>query len=249
MARRGRPSVINDLLEHYTTKHGYNRYSTRASDITDEQLEKMIDVANNRLYQLERTTYSEDSQGYQTIKRYATSNDLTDNKYYKYNEDKDTIRIKKLKDLEFDTKEDKRAFINKVRDILNYQTGTIAGVKAAIEKGFYGTYLPEMQFKDKTKKLKIKKDEQYWSEFEKYRKLWKIYRATNKDKHEKAKSDAVYNAMLNRDFYGMTRSQQEHAMKIFNNYEVKEAESQLQKYKDQIKKDKEKETLKRKGNI
>lgn len=236
MPRRGRPGAIDELIAQSKTPSGYKHYNVPASKITDEQLQKMINTANNRLWHLEHAGFDDESQGYNTLRRYASDKDLSDSRYYKYNELADTVRIRK--DLEFATTMERSDFVNKVRDILNYSTGTVGGTKKAIEKAFEA-YEPLMKAK------KLVDPKLYRQKFDEYRELWKIYRQTNKDSHEKAKSEAVFNAMLNEDFNGMTQSQAQHAMKIYNNYNVNEADKRLKQYQKYL----DKERKKKKGAI
>lgn len=184
-----------------TEKGTYERYKVTPSQITDKDISYMVNVINKRLYNIEKLGYSEESQEYQVIKKYATGekNKGKDKIFYNVSNDDTTIRVKtSARGL---TGRDRERYINILRGIMNAKTSTVKGTKGTIDQR-YNTFLANRNLTS----AQLPK--------EKYYEMWRIYRKQiAKDKRDKFDSSKMVSLIELGDFYNLTTEQMNDALK------------------------------------
>ena len=188
------------LLKGTKTKGNYIAYDIPASQVYDDEIKRMAQVANARLRALEKSGQSEYSREYQLVEHYADGDPNGKGKIYNVNKEKGTRRFKTTtKNM---TPEERSYYVNTLRNFLNAKTSTIRGTKEAAQKAF-------QTYKKNHEGVVISLDQ--------YQMLWKVFREqvmADKASHE------GYNAFMflleNNKLYDLTEDQAAEAMRYIN---------------------------------
>lgn len=190
-----------DILEKVDSKKGYSVFKIKPSEITQKDINYMVNVINKRLYNIEKKGYTESSREYRIIEEYATAG----SPFYNVDLKKGTIRVKtSLKSFKGREKE---KFINTLRNIMLAKTSTVAGTKESL-KGAYNTFIKKYGF---DKKVLTR---------EKYGAIWQLYKdKIRADKKDKFGSDKVISMIEYGSFAELTPDEMENALDYMANYE------------------------------
>lgn len=177
------------------------------------KLNKMASTVNRRLAALEKAGLELDSVEYQMISYYAIDKN---SKNYDVNLEKGTIRA--TKDLSrFETRKELSDYQSILKNILDAQTSTVRGTKAAINKS-----VKKINEKLALRKDSFKKDIREM-DYDRYKQIWRIYRNTVKDRNkQKTESDTIFNIMAREEgFYDLTDAELKTAFKYANNSKIR----------------------------
>lgn len=189
-----------ELLERHLTDTGHHRYDITPSEITNKDIAYMANVINKRLYNLEKSGLTEQSNEYQIIEKYAMKGAIS----FNVNMEKGTIRVKTSdKGLKGREREE---FVNVLRNIMRAKTSTVKGTKEAQKKRYEGF----LESEGKTKKELPRK---------KYDDIWKAFRKANKDREEKYHYSLALALMDDEGFRSLTSDQMDVALEYMSNYE------------------------------
>lgn len=189
-----------DILEKVESKAG-SVFKVKPSEITQKDINYMVNVINKRLYNLEKKGFTESSREYRTIEEYATAG----SPFYNVDLKKGTIRVKSS--LKSFKGRDKEKFINTLRNIMLAKTSTVAGTKKT-QKASYETFIKKYNF-DKSSLTE-----------KKYKDIWNIYKdKISQDKKDKFGSDKVISMIEYGSFAELTPDEMENALDYMANYE------------------------------
>ena len=187
--------------------------------ITDKRREKLKRLAkrvNDSLYRLEKAGLQLDSKEYQIIQHYAVSKN---DKMYNVNTEKGTIRV--TTDLSrFSNQDELSRYQEVLNNILDAQTRTVSGTRKAVKKA-----ISSIEEKIKIRPGSINPKD---LDYDKYKKIWKIYRNNVDTTKQKVDSDQVFNLITREQgFYDLTEDQISEAFKYFNTYNAETAEDKI----------------------
>lgn len=168
------------------------------TDRLKQELKQKVKKVNDSLYRLEKAGIQDESREYQLIEHYA----LDKNSPY-YNVNLDTGAIRATTDLSrFKTPEELYKYMEVLNNILNSQTRTVSGTRAAMNKAY------------QTFKKSILHQERPELSYDQYTNIFKIYRTkVNPDRKDKAGSDTVMELIRNTNLYDMDDDDIETALK------------------------------------
>lgn len=183
-----------DILERTKTDKGYSVYKIKPGDITQKDINYMVNVINKRLYNIEKKGLTEASNEYRSIEQYATEG----SPFYNYNPKTGTIRVRSS--LKSFKGREREKYINTLRNIMRAKTSTATGTKRALEGG-YKTFLERYGF---TKKQLPK---------EKYAAIWQIWKDKIRvDRRDKFGSDKVISMLEYGQFGELSIDEMQDAM-------------------------------------
>lgn len=161
--RKGRTSkhVSDELLKGSEGFGNYFKYDTKASKVTDEQIKRMAKLANNRLYKLEKSGQFEYSREYQLVEHYAVGDPNGKGSIYNMSDDHKRIRFtSSSKNMD---SEERKYYVDTLRNFLRAETSTVTGTRRAIKKAY-----TSFSTGATGKNLDISEEQ--------YNRLWKTYR-------------------------------------------------------------------------
>lgn len=186
----------------------YYIYDIAASKVTDEEIKRMAKLANDRLYKLEKSGQSEYSREYQIVEHYAVGEPNGKGSIYNVSDDLERIRFtSSAKGMNSD---ERRYYVNTLRNFIRAETSTVTGTKAAINKA-YKTFMsgptaykiPDMKEAD-------------------YKRLWKTYRdSVLPDKMTHEGYNAFIELIANTNLYQLDDDQMMEAVKYVMTSEAK----------------------------
>lgn len=196
MARK--PYIRKTLLKYSISKKGNKIYRIPASKIREAELKRLVKRANDRLYKLEKSGLTNKSQEYRLVEHYAVGEPSGKGSIYNVNQEKGRIRFKTS--TRGMSAEEKRYYIQTIRNFLNAQTSTITGTRKSFNKA-YQTFMQNEAFS----KTNITPEQ--------YEMIWEVYRdAVEKDKLSNEGYNAFMELIKKTDLYQLQRWQVEAAM-------------------------------------
>lgn len=140
----------------------YFKYDIKAHEVSDEDIKRMTKLANDRLYKLEKSGMSEYSREYQIVEHYAVGEPNGKGSIYNVSDDMERIRFtSSTKGMNSD---ERRYFVNTLRNFLRAETSTITGTRNALNQA-YNTFMKNSITKN-IPDLTV----------DQYKRLWKTYR-------------------------------------------------------------------------
>lgn len=148
---------------------------------TDLDVQHAINLANNRLRNLEKLNLIDDSNEYRLVKKYAVEQPNSKGKIYNFDEEnEDKIRFLNYSEYSKLSQEDRKYFRQVLRNFLASKTSTKSGINKKYEKAYetfmgnYGDQFPSMELED-------------------YKSFFKVYRDMVKSEKD---SQRAYNALV-----------------------------------------------------
>lgn len=206
-----------ELLEFTAGAHGYHKYKITASQITQKDINYMVNVINKRLYNIEKAGATELSKEYQKIEKYAIDKQQP---FYNVNLKSGAIRLKtSTKGM---SAREREKYVDVLRRIMNAKTSTLKGTMESLDRR-YKTFLENR---------KLTQDD---LSYDKYVDMWKLYRdKVSSDKKEKFTSSQLITMIEVGDYYELTPEEMEDALDYMSDYEY-----DLDSYGDWLKKHKQ----------
>lgn len=148
---------------------------------TNLDVQHAINLANNRLRNLEKLNLTDDSNEYRLVKKYAIEQPNSKGKIYNFDEEnEDKVRFLNYSEYSKLSQEDRKYFRQVLRNFLASKTSTKSGINKKYEKAYetfmgnYGDQFPTMELED-------------------YKGFFKIYRDMVKTEKD---SQRAYNALV-----------------------------------------------------
>lgn len=140
----------------------YFKYDIKAHEVSDEDIKRMAKLANDRLYKLEKSGMSEYSREYQIVEHYAVGEPNGKGSIYNVSDDLERIRFtSSTKGMNSD---ERRYYVDTLRNFLRAETSTITGTRNALNQA-YNTFMKNSITKN-IPDLTV----------DQYKRLWKTYR-------------------------------------------------------------------------
>ena len=140
----------------------YFKYDIKAHEVSDEDIKRMAKLANDRLYKLEKSGMSEYSREYQIVEHYAVGEPNGKGSIYNVSDDMERIRFtSSTKGMNSD---ERRYYVDTLRNFLRAETSTITGTRNALNQA-YNTFMKNSITKN-IPDLTV----------DQYKRLWKTYR-------------------------------------------------------------------------
>ena len=189
-----------EILEKVESAKGYKVFKVKPSEITQKDINYMVNVINKRLYNIEKKGYTEQSREYRSIEQYANEG----SPFYTKRKD-GTIRVKSS--LKSFTGREREKYINTLRNIMLSKTSTVAGTKK-VSKTAYDTFIQKYGFDKNIMTL------------DKYGKIWQLYKEkVRADARDKFGSDQVISMVEYGGFAELTPDEMESVFDYMSNTE------------------------------
>ena len=191
-----------ELLEYEAGAHGYKKYNITASEITQTDINYMVNVINKRLYNIEKKGLTDLSNEYQKIEKYAVEKQAP---FYNVNLKTGAIRFKtSTKGM---SARERAEFVNVLRGVMEAKTSTAKGTKEVLNTR-YKSFLSN-------RKMSISQ-----MSFDKYIKMWRLYRdKVSSDKKDKFSSSQVITMIEFGHFAELTLEEMEEALDYMAQYD------------------------------
>lgn len=206
-----------ELLEYESGAHGYKKYNITASEVTQTDINYMVNVINKRLYNIEKKGLTDLSNEYQKIEKYAVEKEAP---FYNVNLKTGAIRFKtSTKGM---TARERAEFVNVLRGVMEAKTSTAKGTRESINKR-YKSFLTNRNMSPSE------------MSYQKYVDMWRLYRdKVSSDKKEKFVSSQVVTMIEFGHFADLTLEEMDEALDYMSQYEY-----DLDAYDDWINKNKQ----------
>lgn len=206
-----------ELLEYEAGAHGYKKYNITASEITQTDINYMVNVINKRLYNIEKKGLTDLSNEYQKIEKYAVEKQAP---FYNVNLKTGAIRFKtSTKGM---SARERAEFVNVLRGVMEAKTSTAKGTHESINKR-YKSFLSNRNMSPSE------------MSYQKYVDMWRLYRdKVSSDKKEKFVSSQVVTMIDFGHFAELTLEEMDEALDYMSQYEY-----DLDAYDDWINKNKQ----------
>lgn len=206
-----------ELLKYEAGAHGYKKYNITASEITQTDINYMVNVINKRLYNIEKKGLTDLSNEYQKIEKYAVEKQAP---FYNVNLKTGAIRFKtSTKGM---SARERAAFVNVLRGVMEAKTSTAKGTRESINKR-YKSFLSNHNMSPSE------------MSYQKYVDMWRLYRdKVLSDKKEKFVSSQVVTMIEFGHFADLTLEEMGEALNYMSQYEY-----DLDAYDDWINKNKQ----------
>lgn len=206
-----------ELLKYEAGAHGYKKYNITASEVTQTDINYMVNVINKRLYNIEKKGLTDLSNEYQKIEKYAVEKQTP---FYNVNLKTGAIRFKtSTKGM---SARERAEFVNVLRGVMEAKTSTAKGTRESINKR-YKSFLSNRNMSPSE------------MSYQKYVDMWRLYRdKVSSDKKEKFVSSQVVTMVEFGDFAKLTLEEMEEALDYMSQYEY-----DLDAYDDWINKNKQ----------
>ena len=189
-----------DILEKVESAKGYKVFKVKPSEITQKDINYMVNVINKRLYNIEKKGYTEQSREYRSIEQYANEG----SPFYTKRKD-GTIRVRSS--LKSFKGREREKYINVLRNIMLSKTSTVSGTKKA-SKTAYDTFIEKYGFDKNVMTLN------------KYGKIWQLYKEkVRADARDKFGSDKVISMVEYGGFAELTPDEMESVFDYMANTE------------------------------
>lgn len=140
----------------------YFKYDIKAHEVSDGDIKRMAKLANDRLYKLEKSGMSEYSREYQIVEHYAVGEPNGKGSIYNVSDDFERIRF--TSSTKGMNSNERKYYIDTLRNFLRAETSTITGTRNALNQA-YNTFMKNSI----TKNIPDMTVDQY-------KRLWKTYR-------------------------------------------------------------------------
>lgn len=206
-----------ELLKYEAGAHGYKKYNITASEVTQTDINYMVNVINKRLYNIEKKGLTDLSNEYQKIEKYAVEKQAP---FYNVNLKTGAIRFKtSTKGM---SARERAEFVNVLRGVMEAKTSTAKGTRESINKR-YKSFLSNRNMLPSE------------MSYQKYVDMWRLYRdKVSSDKKEKFVSSQVVTMIDFGHFAELTLEEMDEAFDYMSQYEY-----DLDAYDDWINKNKQ----------
>lgn len=191
-----------ELLEYEAGAHGYKKYNITASEITQTDINYMVNVVNKRLYNIEKKGLTDLSNEYQKIEKYAVEKQAP---FYNVNLKTGAIRFKtSTKGM---SARERAEFVNVLRGVMEAKTSTAKGTRASINAR-YKSFISNRNMSPSE------------MSYQKYVDMWRLYRdKVSSDKKEKFVSSRVVTMIDFGHFAELTIEEMGEALDYMSQYE------------------------------
>lgn len=190
------------LLDYESGAHGYKKYDITASEVTQTDINYMVNVVNKRLYNLEKKGLTDLSNEYQKIEKYAIEKNSP---FYNVNLKTGAIRFKtSTKGM---TARERAEFVSVLRGVMEAKTSTAKGTKEVLNTR-YKTFLSNRNMTPSE------------MSYQKYLDMWRLYRdKVSSDKKDKFASSQVITMIEFGHFAELTLEEMEEALDYMSQYD------------------------------
>ena len=190
------------LLDYESGAHGYKKFNITASEVTQIDINYMVNVINKRLYNIEKKGLTDLSTEYQKIEKYAVEKEAP---FYNVNLKTGAIRFKtSTKGM---TARERAEFVNVLRGVMMAKTSTAKGTRATTDAR-YKTFLENRNMSPSD------------MSYQKYVDMWRLYRdKVSSDKKDKFSSSQVITMIEFGRFAELTLEEMEEALDYMAQYD------------------------------